>query len=198
MGGDKEIEYGLDMDKKEFRDKQIEWDKASLDRRIERWKQLVPATYDVTLPNLVWYYITETDEMFISGHFIGVILLCAAIVELVLADQIRSESQMTEREVERFGLEQLVILGHRLDILNEHETSQLGELRKLRNDLIHSKANKLAQMARKRYQVSGLDASHLDAGFYLQPIWGKGIDLDALRHLRLVRDLTVKFYGAKP
>lgn len=186
------------MDEKEFRDKQIEWDKASLDRRIERWKQLVPATYDVTLPNLVWYYITETDEMFISGHFIGVILLCAAIVELVLADQIRSKSQMTEKESERFGLEQLVVLGRRLDILNDKETGQLNELRRLRNDLIHSKADKLAQMARRRYQVSGLDPSHLDAGFYLQPIWEGGIDQDALRHLQLVRDLTVKFYGAKP
>jgi len=189
---------GTGMNDKEYRDKQIEWDKKSLDKRVERWKQLVPVTYDVTLPNLVWYYITETDEMFISGHFIGVILLCASIVELVLADQIRSRSQMAEKESERFGLEQLVILGHRLDILNEDETSQLNELRKLRNDLIHAKAGKLAQMARKRYQVSGLDASFLDPGFYLEPIWKGGIDLDALRHLRLVRDLTVKFYGAKP
>jgi len=186
------------MDEKEFRDKLIEWDKASLDRRVERWKQLVPATYDVTLPSLAWYYIVEADDMFIRGHFIGVILLCAAIAELILADQIRSKSQMTEREAERFGLEQLVILGHRLDILNDKETGQLNELRRLRNDLIHSKAEKLAKMARKRYRVSGLDASHLDAGFYLQPIWEGGIDQDALRHLQLVRDLTVKFYGAKP
>ena len=108
--------------------------------------------------------------MFISGHCIGVILLCAAIIELILADQIRFKSQMAERELEHFGLEQLVILRRRLDMLNEHETSQLGELRKLRNNLTHSKANRLAQMARKRYQVSGLDASHLNAGFYLQPI----------------------------
>jgi len=186
------------MDEKEYRDKLIEWDKKSLAPRVKRWKQLVPATYDVTLPNLVWYYITEADDMFIRGHFIGVVLLCAAITELILADQIRSNSKMTEKEVERFGLEQLVILGHRLDILNDKETSQLNELRRLRNDLIHSKADKLAQMARKRYQVSGLDASHLDAGFYLQPIWEGGIDQDALQYLQLVRDLTVKFYGAKP
>ncbi|GAH95601.1 unnamed protein product, partial [marine sediment metagenome] len=143
-----------------------------------------------------WYFITEVDEMYISGYYIGVILVCAGITELVLADQIRSKAKMTPREVERFGLEQLVILGHRLAILNEKETSQLNELRKLRNYLIHAKAGKLTQMAKKRYRVSGMDDSYLDAGFYLQPIWEGGIDKDALKHFRLVRDLTVKFYGA--
>jgi len=186
------------MDEKEFRAKQIEWDRASLDRRVERWKQLTPATYDITLPNLAWYYITEMDEMYISGHFIGVILLCAATTELILADQLRVKHQLTDKETDRFGLEQLAILGHRLDILNSEEKSQIDDLRKLRNYLIHSKAGELAKMARKRYQAWGLDAFRLDAGLYIKSIWDGGIDQDALRHLRLVKDLTIRFYGAEP
>jgi hypothetical protein len=186
------------MNEKDFRAKQIEWDKKSLDERVARWKQLVPAAYDVALPNLAWYFITDADDMYISGHFTGVVLLCAGVVELVLSDQLRTKSHMTEKEVERFGLEQLVILGHRLDILNSEETSQLNGLRKLRNNLVHAKAGKLAQMAKKRYRVFGMDDSYSDAGFYLHPLVAGGVDQDALRYLLLVRDLTVKFYGAKP
>ncbi len=186
------------MDEIEYRKKLVELDKTSLDERVVRWKQLIPAAYDVTLPNLAWDYITEAVNMFIRGHFTGVVLLCAGIAELVLADQLRSKSQMTEKEVERFGLEQLVILGHRLTILNDKETGQLNELRKLRNDLIHAKANRLNQRAKKTYQVSGLDASYLTAGLYLYPLGGGGIEKDALHHLLQVRDLTVKFYGEKP
>ena len=186
------------MDGKEFRDKQIEWDKKSLDKRIERWKQLVPATYNVPLPELVWGYLSETDDLFIEGHFISVILFSASITELILADQIKSKTQMTLKEVERFRLEQLCVLGHRLGILDDKQTKQLNELRKLRNWLIHGNVGRLTKMAKKRYTVIGGDDSFLDAEFYVESGFEGGIDQDALRHLGLVRDLTVNFYGAKP
>jgi len=98
------------MDEQEYRAKISTSDAASLDKRVKRWKQLVPSTFDVTLPNLVWYYLTEADEMFIGGRFIGVVLLSAAIVELVLADQLRSRMKMTFNEVERSGFAQMVIM----------------------------------------------------------------------------------------
>jgi hypothetical protein len=60
-----------------------------------------------------------------------------------------------------------VILDHRLGILNNKEISQLNEHRKLRNCLVHVKADKLARMAMKRYKGSGLNHSHLNAGPYL-------------------------------
>ncbi len=187
------------MNDRDYRDKLIEWDKASLDRRVERWKQLVPASYDVTLPNLAWHFITEVDSMFRGGYFIGAILICAGITELVLADQMRSKMRMTQEEVERFGLKRLVILGHRLGILDDKETTQLNKLRELRNSLIHGNAGRLTQMAKKRYQSLGLDASDLDAEFYfLLSTWGEGIYQDALQYQRLVKDLTVRLYGAKP
>lgn len=185
------------MDEQEYRAQLRKWDEASLDRRVKRWKQLVPATYSVTLPNLVWYYITEADDMFIRGHFIGTILLCAGIVELVLADQLRTKIQMTQKEVERFGLEQMAILSRRLGILSAPEAASIDELRKLRNALIHANAGKLGQMAGRRYKDWGLDISDLDAGLFLKPAWEGGIDQDALSHLQSARNLTVKFYGAE-
>ncbi len=185
------------MDEQEYRAQLHKWDEASLDRRVKRWKQLVPTTYNVTLPSLAWYYITESDDMFIRGHFIGVILLCAGIVELVLADQLRSRTRMTPKEVERFGLEQMAILGRRLGILNDKEAGAVDEIRKLRNALIHANAGKLGQMAGRRYKDWGLDISDLDAGLFLKPAWEGGIDQDALSHLQSVQNLTVKFYGAK-
>ena len=186
------------MNDKEYRAKLIEWDKKSLDKRVERWKQLIPANYDVPLPELVWSYLSEADDLFIRGHFLSVIVLSASIVELVLADQIKLKTRMAIKEVERFGLEQLSILGHRLGILDDKETSQLNELRRQRNWLIHGNVGRLTQMAKKRYRISGGDDSFLDAEFYVQSGFEGGIDQDARLHLRLVRDLTVNFYGPKP
>ena len=51
------------MDAQEYRSKLIEWDAESLDKRVERWKRLIPATYSVELPNLIWDFIVEADDM---------------------------------------------------------------------------------------------------------------------------------------
>lgn len=185
------------MDEQEFRAKLCEWDEASKDERVKRWKQLVPATYNVTLPNLVWYYITEADDLFIKGHFIGVILLCAGIIELVLSDQIKVRKKLTKRKIERLGLQQMTNLSLELRVLNAKEAEQIQNLGKLRNALIHGKMGKLNEMAHKRYKDWGLNTSGLDAGLFLKPVWEGGIDQDALDHLRLTRDLTVKFYGTE-
>lgn len=185
------------MDEYEFRAKQIEWDRKSLDKRVERWKQIVPSTYDIPLPELVWGYLSMADEMYIAGYFAGAIIISTAITELILADQVKTKAKMTSTEVERFGLEQLIILAKRLTILNDKETSGLNELRKLRNYLIHGKVGKLGQMAKKRYTVSGSDNSFLDAEFYVSSGFEGGIDCDTLLHLGIVRDLTVKLYGGK-
>lgn len=183
------------MREDEFRTKQIEWDRKSLDKRVERWKQIVPSIYDTPLPELVWGYLSIADEMYIAGYFLGSIVLCAGIAELILTDQIKTRIRMTAREAERFRLEQMIILGHKLAILDDRETNQLNALRKLRNYLIHGKAGKLAKMAKKRYTVSGSDNSFLNAEFYVSSGFEGGIDRDALLQLEIVRDLSVKFYG---
>ena len=186
------------MNENEFRDKQKEWDEKYLDKKISRWKQLTPASYNVTLPNLAWYYITEADDMYIAGYFLGVILLCSGIAELTLADQITAKGKITSKEIQRFNFEHLIIIGHRLGILDDTEANHLNDLRKIRNNIIHAKVGELTKLARKQYSVLGLGIDDDDPGLYLKPIFGHGADEDALRNLTLIKNLTVKFYGAEP
>jgi hypothetical protein len=141
----------------------------------------------------MWEYVTTADEMFIDGHFLGVVLLCAATMELLLADQLMVNSGMTRSEVERFSLEQLAILAHRLQIVTDLEKGTIAELRQLRNALIHANAGKLDKMARKSY---GDFYEGLDTEFYLSPLSDEGgIITDALKYLGFTRDLTFRFYG---
>ena len=111
--------------------------------------------------------------MYITGHFIGVVLLCAGIAELVLADQLRSKTQMTQEEVEHFELKQMMIRCRRLGILSNSEEGQIDKLRKLRNAL------------------NGVD----ELGLFFAPLWLGDINKDVLGHLQSVRDLLLKFYG---
>ena len=80
------------------------------------------------------------------------------------------KTRMASREIERFRLEQLVILSHRLGISDDKETQQLNALRKLRNDLIHGNAGKLAKMAKMRYEDLGGINFFSSAEFYIAPI----------------------------
>jgi len=153
------------MDENEYRTKEIEWFNKSLDKRVERWKQIVPATYNVSLPELVWGYLSMTDEMYVSGQFAGVVIFCASITELILVDRIKAEEVCNEREW--MGLKRLIKIAYALGILNDAESTALNELRKLRNSLAHGKAGKLAEMAKKRYTVVSSDDSFLTAGFYV-------------------------------
>jgi hypothetical protein len=182
------------LNEEEFRKHQLDRDQKSLDGKVKRWKQIRPAIYGQRLPKLMWEYMTTADEMFIDGHFLGVILLSAAITELLLADQIMARTQMTGDEIEHFGLEQMAILSHRLQILTDQEKSAIDELRKLRNALIHANAGRLSKMARKSYSdfYEGLETE-----FYLSPLSDEsGIRADAFKYLYFTRDLTLKFYGA--
>lgn len=183
------------MDETEYRAQLYRWDEASIDKRVDRWKQLIPATFGMTLPNLIWYYINEADDLFIKGHFIGVVLLCAGVIELALSDRIISMVKITSKKVSNLRLEQKTSKCFELGILNSEEKEQLDKLRKLRNALIHAKAGLLTEIARERYKDWGLNISDLDPGLYLQPVWEGGIDKDALEGLQITRRLIVKFYG---
>ena len=182
------------MREEEFRSKQIEWDKKSLESRVERWKQIVPTTYNIPLPELVRGYLSMADEMYIVGQFAGCIVFCASLTELILADQIKNNSQPTSNKSGHSGLDRLVTRASKLGIVGDDEKSGLDNLRKLRNYLIHGNTDRLAQMAKRTYSVSGSDNSFLDADFYVHSGFKGSIDQDALKYLALVRDLSVKFY----
>jgi hypothetical protein len=184
------------MNEEEFRKYQISRNQKTLDGKVKRWKQIQPVTYGQPLPKLMWEYVTTADDMFIDGHFLGVVLLCAAVTELLLADQVMTRTQMTRDEMGHFGLEQMAILSHRLQILTDQEKDAIDELRKLRNALIHANAGKLGKMARKSY---GDFYEGLGTEFYLFPLSDEsGVRADALKYLRFTRDLTFRFYGAQP
>ncbi len=183
------------MNDDEYKAKEIEWFNKTLNKRVERWKQIIPATYNTPLPELVWGYLSMTDEMYISGQFAGAIIFCASIAELILTDKIESENKILPDEMERIGLNQLIKKAHGLGILNDNETMALDTLRELRNSLVHGKAGKLTQMAKRRYTVQGTDDSFLDAEFYISSGFEGGIDQDAKQHLVAVRELSVRFYG---
>lgn len=185
------------MNEEEFREYQIAKDERALDGKVKRWKQLQPVTYGQQLPELIWEYVTTADEMFIDGHFIGVILLCASIVELSLTDRLMSRTQMGRKETERFGLEQMTISAHRSGIITDQEKESIDRLRKSRNALIHAKAGQIAKMGRIWYKVPPSDRSELlEGGLYLTSLSeGKGIAGDALEYLGFTRDLTFRFYA---
>jgi hypothetical protein len=119
----------------------------------------------------MWEYVTTADEMFIDGHFLGVVLLCAAVTELLLTDQLMANSGMMKDEVERFSLEQMAILAYRLRIVTDLEKGTIDDLRQLRNALIHANAGKLGKMARKSY---GDFYEGLETEFYLSPLSDEG------------------------
>lgn len=184
------------MNEEQFRKYQITRDQKTLEGKVRRWKQLRPVIYGQALPQLMWDYLTEADEMFIDGHFISVVLLCAGITESVLADQLMLRTQMTKGELEHFNLEQMAILAHRLEIVTDQEKGTIDGLRKLRNALIHANAGKIAKMAKKCY---GDPYEGVEMEFFLSPLSNEGgIYNEALKYLRFTRNLAFRFYGAEP
>ena len=184
------------MDRREFKKKIAGWDDSSRDIRVERWSELIPATFTADLPHLIWRYITEAEDMYIYGFFIGVIMLCAGTMELTLSDQIASRLKISERDISRFELQQFITLAHSLGMLSDSEAFDLDQFRFLRNTLIHGNSGKLKEMSKKLYQVNGFDEKP-SVETYLNPATGNGINQDALRFLGLTRSIIMRFYGEK-
>jgi hypothetical protein len=185
------------MDKQEFEKKLTGWDENNREIRVERWSNLIPEDFTANLPHLIWRYITEAEDMYIYGFFIGVIMLCAGTVELTLSDQVASRLKLGEREAGRFELQQFITLGHRLDLISDSEAYDLDQFRFLRNNLIHGNSGKLEDMSRRLYQVNGFYEKPT-VETYLSPTTGNGINHDALRFLGLTRNIIMRFYGQKP
>jgi hypothetical protein len=184
------------MDKEDFKNKLTGWDSSSLDVRADRWSELAPSTFSADLPHLIWRYLNEAEDMYIYGYFIGVILLSAGTVELALSDQVASKMKIDERDIGRFELQQLIILGRSSGILSENEGYELDQFRFLRNNLIHGNSGKLAEMSRRLYQTNGFYKT-LPVETYMNPDGGNGINHDALRFLNLTRNVIRRFYGEK-
>ncbi len=171
------------MDTQAYRDKLTKWDQESREERVLRWQQIKPASYGSLLPDLLWEYIVEAVNMYIRGHPTGTVLLCAAAIEIILADQIKAKSANTISKIRR---------GRELGLLEEDEATRIDELRKLRNELIHAHAGQLKKRAMKL-----LPAEWASPSLYFLAGLPGSIDADALKCLQTARDLAVKFYGEK-
>jgi hypothetical protein len=181
------------MDVSEFRSELIKWDAKSLDDRVNRWMQIKPGTYNVPLPDLVWEYLTEADDMYIRGHYLATITLCATTMELVIAHQLKSVDNMIQKKTKVFG--KMITLAHEYHILNDIEASELHGFRKVRNALVHGSVDKLNQMSKTKYEGLGVHVESVGASLYLNSIGAGGISVDAKKYLQLTRDLSLKFYG---
>ncbi|MEE9202200.1 MAG: hypothetical protein V3U31_03260 [Dehalococcoidia bacterium] len=179
------------MDRNKFKDHLRKRDEETLDERCERREEL-GTTASGGLPNLLWEYLREADDLYIRGHFVAANLLCGTIIEIILADQLRSAGRLTQGELEQFKLNQMAILCHRLGIISQLEKQHIDELRRLRNALVHANAGKLSKMGKKHYPSLDSDVS---VSFFLTSFLGEGAQREARSHIRVVRNLSLRLYG---
>ncbi|WP_322354257.1 hypothetical protein [Dehalococcoides sp.] len=184
------------MNEQQFRDHLIESDHKSIDSRISRWKRLTPAVYSA-LPKLLFPYLAEAVDMFIRGHFIGAILMTAAILEITLKNELTRLNIYTETKAVKTCLKDLIEKSYAVAILNEAQYQKSLKLNDQRNALIHVKHKELNNIANIRYEKWGLAELELDAGLYLTSTWNDGIEKDAEEFLKLTRDITANLFGSE-
>jgi hypothetical protein len=182
------------MDEEEFRKLLITRNERHLDERVKRWKQLDPITYDGrSAPNLVFHYGAEAIQLFIDGYYLGVILLCAGIVEMVLLDQLMKNG-MSSKRLKSAGLKELVNRAEQRGIVDDTEARVIYALNDLRNEIIHAKADQLIERGTGSFEEGLVGPSPTN---YLRPFFGGRIDEDTLTYLTGIRKLIVKFHGVE-
>ena len=181
------------ISKEQIRSDFIKRDNGTLEDRVERWSQMKPAAYCEALPALVWDYLIEVDEMYIRGHFIATIILCATTLEIVIAHRLKSLKDSPWKPKQDF--KQMIDLAHEYQEINSDETASLHDLRELRNVLVHGSVNKLDKMTKIKYEMTGVDEENSRVLLYIHSISNHGIDKNAFECVELTRDLTLKFYG---
>jgi hypothetical protein len=174
------------MDEQQLRERLAQLDADYLDDRVKRCMQIDPLTYRPALPDLLWEYTVEAGRLYINGHFMGVILFCAALAEIVLADQLKRKLEPTGTVPKE--LDDMTKLAWQYGIVNDDEKSQVDSLRKLRNDLIHVNVGMLTKRANQTPASWGV-------GLFLVPPWESGIQPTALTQLTNIRNLAIRLYG---
>lgn len=189
------------MDRNEFRENLKMRDAETLEDRVKRRDELRHIEYQGKLPSLLTSYSALANEMYISGYFVGVILLCAAIAELILADKLLAKVPMTQDELGHFSLYEKTVLCHGLGILNNQgqDKANMDELRKLRNWLSHANAGNLYKMAEGSYRRldDAVRTEDVVTTLYLANLDGK-LKNQALQHLGFIRGLIQRWYGVEP
>lgn len=185
------------MNNQQYEDRLKELDDETRPDRVRRWGEISHVTYIGELPELLLEYSAAAIQLYINGNFGSVILWCASILELVLADKLISEGKGTKEIIELLNLREKTALCRRYKIIDKEESKMINKMRESRNAIVHANAGKLAGMAKKSYGDVSDDLSKFLAGFYLSNLGG-GIQSQALGYLEFTRKLNARLYGGNP
>jgi len=187
----------LIMDEQQYEDRLKQLDEETRSDRVQRWGELSHIVYVKALPKLLWEYSAQAIQLYINGNFGAVILCCASMFELILADQLINRGKISEKKVSKFNLEEKTRICRKLGIITAEDEKNIDGLRKFRNDIIHVNTGKLAEMAKKSYGDVDADLYEHLPELYLSNLGG-GIQSQALEYFEFTRELTVRWYGENP
>ena len=158
-----------------------EKDRNTLEERVDRWVS-VESYYSEYTEVLVDYFYEEAFDLFVQGHFVGTILLCDFLIEVILNAQKERKGESISAVIER--------------VLNEDQKQNIAWLRALRNGIAHGDPRTLAEHERHpkgQYDTPLSDSEQIDATYgYLKG--NRGLEEDAHRSLRCALELIKQFY----
>lgn len=151
-------------------------------------------TYSITLPETIFQYIIRAKDMYISGHFIGCILLSATVIELALADKLITIGKAAHEVVECLTLAEKTSLCYRFGLINRSDKKSIDSTRKIRNALTHANMGKLTEEAKRHYSSADEAILQIIGSLYLGD-FGAAMKNDAFECLDYARSLTRRWYG---
>lgn len=182
------------MNDDKFREQLRKGDIETLEERVVRRNELGAMRYRVSLPQTMFDYIACATDMYISGHFIGAILMSATIVELALANTLVEAGKATHQVVECLTLAEKTNLCYQFRMIDRNDKKRIDCLRNIRNALAHANVGKLTKEARHHYSTADEAILQVLSSLYLSD-FGAALKSDALECLEFARNLTQRWYG---
>lgn len=187
------------MDDKKVREYLRKRDDETREDRVKRVSDLSKVTFVKPLPKLLWEYIGEAGQLYINGHFSNVILWCASMLELALADKLIDSGKGVKEVIEPLSLDRKTRLCSEFGIITCKETEKnIDKIRDLRNAVAHAKAGKLATMAKKQTVYEDIiDSSPEILAELFLTNFGGPMKSEALESIEFTMKLMEHWYGEK-
>lgn len=182
------------MNDDEFREQLKKRDAETLEERVGRRNDLGTMQYGMSLPQTIFDYIVFAKDMYISGHFIGAILMSATVVDLALANRLVEAGKATYEVVESLTLAEKTNLCYRFRMISCNDKERIDHLRDIRNALAHANVGRLTKEARRHYSTADEAILQVLSSLYLSD-FGAAIKNDALECLKFARSLTQRWHG---
>lgn len=164
-----------------------EQDRKTLENRIDRWLS-GGSYYSEQIQVLVDCFYDEAFKMFVQGHFVGTILLCAFVTEAVLRTQTGKKGNARLEELAKDALER--------GLINDEQKQSIDWLRKLRNAIAHADPGSLSTFERHPkgpYEPPLADFEKIDAAYGYFKL-KRGLEQDAQGSLQCALELVKLFY----